>query len=258
MSAWLAVLIFAGYYGISLAIGRIRAELGLPVHDLHFAGPDTMAVNVLGSRLLGPGNTIVAALFWGFNRAYRNHPMPHQAEALHISARTDMTERATFLALTIALFLGCMAAMPIYAGVAYRYGAAAKMPPHIVWRVNEVYAKLAGRIDLPSPYDPKSLAAIVVGFVALAGGMALKTRLPWWPIHPIGFAVSGTWSMQLLWCPMAIGWVVKSCAVRYGGYQVMRRIAPIAFGLMLGDISGGCLWAILGMLKNKTFYMIWE
>jgi len=27
---------------------------------------------------------------------------------------------------------------------------------------------------------------------------------------------------------------------------------------MLGDITGGCFWALLGMVNNKTYYMIWE
>ena len=41
---WLAVLFFLIYLGLALAITRMRAELGTPVHDLHFTGPDWGAV----------------------------------------------------------------------------------------------------------------------------------------------------------------------------------------------------------------------
>ena len=258
MTVGMAVYFFMAYYAISLAIGRIRAELGLPVHDLHFAGPGTMAQNVLGSRILGPGNTIVSGLYWGFNRAYRNHPMPHQAEALYGAARTGSSQRRMFAGLVIALFLGCMTALPYYAWAGYHYGTASHLSDHLYWRANEAYGPIASMIDSPTRFDARPLTAIVFGVVTIITGMLLKTRVLWWPLHPIGFAVSGTWSMQLLWCPMLIAWAVKTCMTRYGGHHMMKRLAPIAFGLMLGDLSGGCFWAILGMLKNKEYYMIWE
>ena len=40
MSPWVGAAAFALYFAISLAITRVRAELGPPVHDLHFSGPD--------------------------------------------------------------------------------------------------------------------------------------------------------------------------------------------------------------------------
>lgn len=258
MGAGIAVLFFVGYYLISLAIGRIRAELGLPVHDLHFAGPGNMLINVVGSRALGRSNTIVTALYWGFNRAYRNHPLPHQAEALHLASRTHSDQRRVVIGLTLALAVGCMSAMPLYVRACYIYGGMAKMPPHMVWRANEIYGKLAGWIDQPTPWSARSLAAIVLGTAVIIVGMVLKTRFLWWPIHPIGYAVSGSWSMQLLWCPMLIAWVTKTIVTRYGGHRSMKYLIPIALGLMLGDITGGCFWALLGMAQNRTYYMIWE
>lgn len=39
MSWWLAVVFFAIFFGLSIAITRMRAELGTPVHDLHFTAP---------------------------------------------------------------------------------------------------------------------------------------------------------------------------------------------------------------------------
>lgn len=259
MSFGLAVWFFAAYYAISLAIARIRAELGLPVHDLHFAGPGTMALNVVGSRRLGAQNVIVSTLYWGFNRAYRNHPMPHQSEALYAAHRTGSSQRRAFAALTVALLLGCATAMLYYARASYIHGAAtAKMRGHIIWRATEAYGPLAQVLEMPTPFDGRALAAICVGVVTILTGMALSTRVLWWPLHPIGFAVSGTWSMQLLWCPMSIAAAAKSLVVRYGGHHMVKRLVPMAFGLILGDLSGGCMWALYGMYKKQSYYQIWE
>lgn len=258
MSLSLAVWFFGAYYLLSIAFGRIRAELGLPVHDNHFSGPGSMALNMLGSRMLGPRNTVIASLYWGFNRAYRNHPMPHQSEALFLAGRTGGSQRRMFQALTIALALGCATAMLYYVRACYIYGGAAKMRSHIIWRATECYGPLATLMDNPTPPDPRSLVAAVTGLLLLLTGMAVNTRFLWWPLHPIGYAVSGSWSMQLLWCPMSIAWSVKTLVVRYGGHQAMKRVAPLAFGLILGDLSGGCMWSLIGMAKQQSIYQIWE
>ncbi|MEI6504108.1 MAG: DUF6785 family protein, partial [Armatimonadota bacterium] len=56
MWAWLATLLFLLYFLISLAVTRIRAELGPPAHDLHHGGPDLILTNLLGtnSDILNP------------------------------------------------------------------------------------------------------------------------------------------------------------------------------------------------------------
>src|SRR5262249_25263066 len=48
MSPVLALVFFVIYFALALAITRMRAELGTPVHDLHFTGPDWMLAEVVG------------------------------------------------------------------------------------------------------------------------------------------------------------------------------------------------------------------
>ena len=53
MTLWTAGIFLASYFSISIAITRMRAELGTPVHDLWYAGatgPDTIMVNIFGTK----------------------------------------------------------------------------------------------------------------------------------------------------------------------------------------------------------------
>src|SRR5262249_696106 len=85
MTPWLAVAFFGIYFAVALAITRIRAELGTPIHDLHFTGPDWTLAEVVGTRDLGaPALNAFTMYFW-FNRAYRGHPMPHQLEGFKLA-----------------------------------------------------------------------------------------------------------------------------------------------------------------------------
>ncbi len=80
-SMWIAVAYPAMFLILSVVVTRIRAELGHPVHDLHFAGPELVLTQIAGTANLGKRDlTILSVYFWQ-NRAYRNHAMPHQLEA---------------------------------------------------------------------------------------------------------------------------------------------------------------------------------
>ena len=50
MTWWIGVIFFLIYFALALAITRMRAELGTPIHDLHFTGPELIMTRVGGQR----------------------------------------------------------------------------------------------------------------------------------------------------------------------------------------------------------------
>ncbi|HEX28999.1 TPA: hypothetical protein ENG04_02830, partial [Candidatus Poribacteria bacterium] len=109
MSLWVAVVFFILYFALSTAITRMRAELGSPVHDLHFSGPDMILTTALPTRSFSPYDLTTISFFHFFNRAYRGHPMPHQLEGFKLAERSGMNVRRLFLAIIIAGTLGFFA-----------------------------------------------------------------------------------------------------------------------------------------------------
>ena len=63
MSLGVVWAFFGIYFAISIAIARMRAELGPPVHDLHFASSPEFLVNTLGTRKLGGANLTIFPTF---------------------------------------------------------------------------------------------------------------------------------------------------------------------------------------------------
>ena len=54
----------------------------------------------------------------------------------------------------------------------------------------------------------------------------MSNPLPWFPFHPVGYAVSSSWSLSLLWLPLLIAWIIKSVLLRYGGLRAYRQAMP--------------------------------
>ena len=110
MSLWAAGAFFALYLMTEIGITRIRAEVGSPFHDLHFAGPEILMIGAVGTRKIGPRNLSIMSLFWFLSRMHYSDVMPHQLEGFKLADRARMDNRWVFGAILIATVAGTFAA----------------------------------------------------------------------------------------------------------------------------------------------------
>lgn len=255
---WLAILFFVIYLALALAITRMRAELGTPVHDLHFTGPGWTITDLLGPRAIGPHGLAAFSLFYWFNRAYRSQPMPFQLEGFKMAEQTGQRRdmRGWFWVLLLAGAVGMLIAFWSMLELNYIYGATAKaMGTFGV----EPWSRLSGWLKQPKPANPHVGMAIIVGFIFAAFLQAMRVRFAWWPFHPLAYAVSGSWEMNLLWLPIFIAWVVKSILLRYGGgMKTYQASMPFFYGLILGQFLPGSLLNIWGIITATPTYQFWQ
>ena len=258
MPAWIAVAFFLIYLGLMLAVTRMRAELGPPAHDLHGAGPDLIMTNTLGGDAMGPrAMTLFSTFFW-INRAYRSQPMPFELEGYKIAERAGLRMRGLTWAMILACVVGiiCGFWMLIYSGYHYGWGTAKIGPAGEAfgrepW--DRAGAWVGGHV---SPSPATGIAALIgVGFTLAL--LFLRTRFLWWPFHPVGYAVSASWSMNLLWMPLLIAWVIKLLVLRYGGLRLYRQGLPFFLGIILGEFTTGGIWSIIGVLMQRKVYVFW-
>ncbi|MCD6507006.1 hypothetical protein J7M22_10325 [Candidatus Poribacteria bacterium] len=247
MSLWVAVIFFILYFALSTAITRMRAELGSPVHDLHFSGPDMILTTALPTRSFSPYDLTTISFFHFFNRAYRGHPMPHQLEGFKLAERSGMNVRRLFLAIIIAGTLGFFASAWGYLDAAYRYGG----KTGYAWRA---FSRLESWLTAPRPADIPATAAIFVGFGSTLLLYWMRMRFFWFPFHPAGFAVSNSWSINLFWFSIFVSWLIKYLILKHGGIKTHRKLIPFFLGLILGEFVVGGFWTLRGVLFKTPTY----
>lgn len=255
MSVWAIAGFFSIYFLLSLGITRMRAELGVPAHDLHGMGPGVALTNAIGTRRLGASNLTMFSLFYSFNRAYRSHPMPHSLEGFKIAHQAGIGESRMFLTMMIGTGFGIIAAMWVLLEGFYKLGASTGIAGYAVNAFGrEPFYRLQNWLAYPTTTDYAASSFMGIGFLLTVLLLFLRTRFFWWTLHPLGYALSDDYSMQWFWASLFLSWLLKMTTLKYGGIRRYRRAVPFFIGLIMGEFVIGSLWSITGIVLGISTY----
>ena len=258
MSLWAILVFFGLYFAFSTAVSRMRAELGTPMHDLHYTGPERVMVAAVGTRPLGPNNLSMFSFFWFFTRTFDSHPMPHQLEGFKLASTSGIRNRFMLFAILTALFVGVLSQFWALISIPYRLGAVHEMSHVPLIYGAEPWRQLQNWLAHPLDPDYWALGFTGIGLLFSLFLMLMRMKFFWFPFHPAAYAaVCGSWAVNYIWFTLFVAWGLKLILLKYGGRNVHRKAMPFFLGLILGQFTVGSLWTILGMMFNIPTYGIW-
>jgi hypothetical protein len=255
LAPWMAIVAIALYFFLAFAISRIHAEFGPPAHDLHYMGPEVVLTSMLGTQAFTPANLTGLSWFWWFNRAYRSIPIAYQLDSLKIAHRGNISQRQIAAAIAISSLAAVFSGFWIYLHLGYQRGASVGMAGHVQhfgWEA--FYRELNVWLNTDTKPDVPATVAIGWGMAFAYFLYIMKLRVSWWCFHPLGFAVSTSYSIGTLWVPMFIAWTAKLITLKTGGLKAYRVVMNFFLGLLLGDFIMGCIWPIIGWLFGIPTY----
>lgn len=251
-----AIAFFVMYLIISLTISRVRAEFGSPVHDLHFADPGYIMTQTFGAKMFSPHTLTMFSLFFWFNRAHRSHTMPVLLESIVATGRVGASRRKLTVMLVIAIGLGLACA---YWALLDRYFVLGAGTGKVIGGMqrgfgSQPFNRLKDWIASPKPPNYGALGFMTGGFLFTLLLYSVRTRIIGFPFHPVGYAISGTWSMELVWFSLLVAWLCKRTIFKYGSFKLYHQAVPFFLGLILGDFISGGVWNILGVTFDWPIY----
>lgn len=252
MSLWAIFVFFGLFYAFAIAIGRVRAELGPPYHEVIGINPRQMMVQMFGSRTLRGNNLTILTFLYAFNRCNRSHPMPCQMESMKMGNQVGMNGRRLMLAMSLAIGVGAVATLWSYLQIAYYYGTLARCRGHVGHFGWESFNPLQSWLQYPRSMDTRAVGFMGGGFAFVFLLYFMRTRFMWWPLHASGYVLSGaSWGgMIYFWFPVMVSWLIKSLILRHGGRGTHRKAIPFFLGLVLGDFIPRCIASIVSLLLN--------
>jgi hypothetical protein len=241
-----------------IAATRVRAETG----DAWLFGPDvdvnTLVTQTFGGSLINAQNLTIISFLRPILGSFdlRCITMPHQLEAFKMAQEINVERRKLVAAIVFAAVVGLLISFLICLSFWHAYGAEVGTEP---WRTSQGQVPFSNLVYLiqnrPTPDGP-GIAAVGFGFLVTALLTFLRTQYVWWPLHPIGYAIANTDTMQSTWMPYLIAWLFKSLALRYGGARFYKASQPFFLGLIAGDLFGGGFYAALGAFTGINVYPV--
>lgn len=255
---WMAVVYFAIFFIIALAVARLRADSGAPAHGLHLVNPHDLLIVHLGSAGQDPRTLTTLGIFQWFNRFNRAHPMPQQLEALKTAQVLRMDQRRMAFSTMLAALVTVPLAFVIFPALMYRHGAA--LASEVMWTGWDTFgsAGIQGWIQSPKPPDPAGMGAFGGGALLALVLAFLRARFVRFPLHPMGVALGMGVTVDRWWFALVICTVVKGVIVRYFGARGFQKAAPFFMGLILGQYTVACFWSLVAILCGEPMYWSWQ
>jgi len=182
--------------------------------------------------------------------------MPHGLEAFAIAERLKFSHLHYLAAMWVAIPAGILSAFWAMLWLLNKYGATQTIGPG-EWFGRETWIEVDRWFTAPEATQMAPTYAILIGLGFSLALAALRMAFRWWPLHPVGYAISGSWSMDQLWAAVMVAWLIKALLLKYGGARAYKPAVPFFVGLIIGEFMVGSFWNLYGVIMEVRVYHFW-
>lgn len=252
----IVVVWYVLYLMVALVMGRLVAESGIPT-AMWPLPPQEIIYAFAGTTVVSRRELVSFTWLRNFDERYADTAIMHHLTGFRLQDSVDRKWTGMHVALAVAAVVGVLGGMWALLQLYFKYGLASattrEWPARAVatgpWRF------LQGLLDKPRAVDVAKVQGIVAGGVVMSLLIFLRSHYAGFPLHPIGYAVSGNWAMQEQWFPFLVAWAIKLAILRGGGMRLYRKALPFFLGLILGDLVVPVMWAVVGVVTGQQMYL---
>lgn len=203
-------------------MARGCAEGGLPMTEGCFTPLDVSSL-VIAPSSLGPRTLTSVAMFDAmFTRDLRGLVLTGFLDGQKLGDEVGLGRRRLAYVFVIALLFAIPVAMVIQLWLPYQIGAISMYSFSYRGNCIQFFRENAAFLQGEAQYRPGALVSFIAGGAVTALLAGMRVRYVGWPFHPLGYALSTSWTTMVFWFPMFIAWVIKWSVVHYGGMRLYR------------------------------------
>ena len=239
-----AMFIF-GAMVLFLGLTRVVAEGGIPAMRPPIM-TSTFVISGAGASSVGASGLVALGFSYGWHSEIRSFVMSSVANGLKMSEVIKGGKRRLFWAVIIAIVVSLVGSSYVTMALAYKYGGI---------NLNGLFFGWGAATYGPKDMAPR-IAAELTGprldtwlFMGVGGGvmaalMWMRHHLLWWPLNPLGYAISANWKTGHIFASALIAWQLKLVILKYGGPRLYRNLRPFFLGLILGEVVAAGVWLV--------------
>ncbi len=260
MSWHLSLLLWTSYLVIAVVLSRVVAEGGLLfVHHAWMPLGALMGLFGAGAgTLVSPAAGLYPATILEFStiQDYRASLMPSFVQSFKLARDRGIAARPLLALLAGVIVIGMVMAFSMNVRLGYENGGLSLQG----WIGKSGPQSLGGNLSnyaqLSQAPDPSAWLWLVIGGLFTVALVFARSRLAWFPFHPLGYIMGLTLPIAVLWFSIFLGWVCKTLISKYGGHDTVRRSTPLFLGLALGDVAMMLLWIVIDGWQGRTGHQL--
>ena len=230
-------LFLLALYGVCLGLAKVVCESGL-LYLAWGVSPQILVTNYLGSASMAGGTITTLAFTEGLFFHGKGMFMSSLANSAKMGDLAGTDQRRLGKSMGLALLVGIPLCIYLSLGWGYEQGAYNFGGFPFRYGRDSVFTRAVTMMQSPQGPASSRLIFFGVGVVGMTVLTVLRYRLPWWPLHPIGFAVGGSGRATKSTWSIFIAWACKFLIVKIGGVTLYRRYRPLFTGLLSGYSLG--------------------
>ena len=236
---------------IAVVMARSTAEGGLLMTETSFRPIDLYQLIASKATLGAQSLTILSFLDAIFTRDQRGLILTGFLDGLKIRDRVGMSYRSLLGVFVLGSTLAFLCAALIHLWLPYTHGA--NYMYSYTYRGNPLWAfqdNVAAIEGLGTDLRTTGGLFFGIGMLVTTGLVILRMLYWWWPLHPLGYALSASWTLIVFWFPVLIAWVIKTPVLRYSGIRQYQRLRPFFLGMVFGEFSMAVVWTLISWGAN--------
>ena len=218
-----------------LGLSRVVAELGL-VYVYYQVQPFDAVLQIWGTPVISGQSVTTLSFMRVFNSANKGYVMPAMTQSVKAVDRV-VKPRQIAMMIGLAMLVGYVVSVANTLYLGYAYGAYNLGNMGLKNAAPGAFNKAVNSIRNPIPLGGKDGLAkwALIGAVVMIALTLVRYWVPWWPLHPIGFAVQGNYGVTKVVFSILIAWAAKSLLMAIGGVSLYERAKPFFVGLIIAQ-----------------------
>jgi len=124
------------------------------------------------------------------------------------------------------------------------------------WFDSEPWNRLTAFLTFPKETDWLELSFIGLEMAIISMMIFMRYRFLWWRVHPLGYAMTTSWTPFTVWSSFFIGWLCKILILKIGSFKLYCHCRPFFLGLVFGETLIGGVWIIVGLFTKVGYRLI--
>ncbi|MFC1735424.1 DUF6785 family protein [Candidatus Hydrogenedentota bacterium] len=250
ISWYYAIFLFSVYILIIVFYGKLLGEMTLP-HCYPELIPHDWAFKTIGKANVADGNIATGGVAQYAHMREQYNVLTNMLMSFKLMATSKINRRQVSLCLLVAFIIGIPLCHFGMLSTCYWMGLETNLVHHHNSFLTYNSTRIVEAMESTDTAKKGDITWIGVGSIMTGAFVFLRQRFLWWPLHPLGYAVSSSGWMFQVWFSFFLAWAAKLTVISVGGSAAYRKSLYVVFGVILGNMVCGTFW----MLVRLVYYL---